>query len=164
MIARWKMIKIGFIKTYISSGIGGGGYLALVNYQSLLSNLLPLAPLILSSSINYSRIRLLHESFIELPIQDFMIYQLVNKRTEIRAIATFHSDIAHFCNYYNHVLALLISLPRFNSINFYQCKPKFKLFKTIQNFRALGVLPPDPLNSPLPLQISGYAPDQQHHY
>ena len=55
-----------------------------------------------------------------------MICQLVNKRTKILAIAT--SPIANVCNYYNHVFTLLISMPRFKSINFYQNWPKFKLF------------------------------------
>ena len=45
-----------------------------------------------------------------------MIYKLVNRRTEVQAIATSH--LAHLCNRYNHVFALLISMPRFNSINF----------------------------------------------
>ena len=31
-----------------------------------------------------------------------MIYQLLNKRTEVLAITTYH--IAHLCNQYNHVL------------------------------------------------------------
>ena len=52
-------------------------------------------------------------------------------------------------------------MPRFNSIKFYQNRPKIKLgfVKNRQNFRALGALPPDPRQSPPPpLQISGYAP------
>ena len=72
------------------------------------------------------------------------------------------------------VFALLISMPRFKSINFYQERPKFKLFLH-QNtkFFSAGGLPPDPVppaaGSPLPepqppkqsspLQISGNAPD-----
>ena len=55
-----------------------------------------------------------------------MIHQLVNNRTEILARATSH--IAHLCNWYNLVFALLISLSRFNSNNFYQNRPKIKLF------------------------------------
>ena len=55
-------------------------------------------------------------------------------------------------------------MPRFNTINFYQNKPKIKLFlpKKMQNFRALAAPPPHLRNNttaPL-LQISGYAPDQ----
>ena len=73
-----------------------------------------------------------------------MIYQLVNKRTEILAIATTH--IAHFCHYYYHVFTLLICVPRFNSIKFYQNRPKIKLVfvKNRQIFLALGAPPPDP--------------------
>ena len=72
-----------------------------------------------------------------------MIYQLVIKRTKILAIATSH--IAHIRNYYNHAFALLMSVPRFNSINFYQNKPKIKLClpKKLKIFRAIGALPPD---------------------
>ena len=62
-----------------------------------------------------------------------MIYQLVNKRTEILAIATSH--IAHVCNQYNHGFTLQISMPRINSIIFikiglkliYFCQKKTKL-------------------------------------
>ena len=43
-------------------------------------------------------------------------------------------------------------MPRFNSIKFYQNRPKIKLVfvKNRQNFRALGAPPPDPRNSPPP--------------
>ena len=54
-------------------------------------------------------------------------------------------------------------MPRFNSIKFYQNRPKIKLVfvKNRQNFRVLGAPPPDPRKSP-PLQISGYAPQSNH--
>ena len=32
LIANWEMLKVGFIKKYISSEIGGGNYSVLVNY------------------------------------------------------------------------------------------------------------------------------------
>ena len=78
--------------------MGGGGNAepVLVNYQSLLSNFLPLIPLIISFSVKYGQNRLLLESFIELTVYDFTICQLVNKRTEILAITT--SYIAYLCN------------------------------------------------------------------
>ena len=45
LIANVKTPKIGFInKCIMNSGIRGGGYSVLVNYQSLLSNIFPLAP------------------------------------------------------------------------------------------------------------------------
>ena len=46
LIAGEKTPKINFNRYIINSGIsrGGGGYSVLVNYQSLLSNLFPLAP------------------------------------------------------------------------------------------------------------------------
>ena len=42
-------------------------------------------------------------------------------------------------------------MPRFNSIKFYQNRPKIKLVfvKNRQNFRALGAQPPDPRNPPI---------------
>ena len=74
-------------------------------------------------------------SFIEL--LDVIIYQLVNNRTAILPLPT--SDIAHLCNWYNYAFALLISMPRFKSITFYQNRSKIKLFlpNNIKNFRVL---------------------------
>ena len=93
---------------------GEGGYSVLANYQSFLSNLFSLAtPPKLFFSINCIRIRLLRVSFIEL--FDFIIYQHLNKRTNILPLAT--SQIAHLC----HCLILFaqpISKPRFKSIIF----------------------------------------------
>ena len=65
-------------------------------------------------------------SFIELLIENFMIYQLVKKRTEILPLATSH--LVYICNLFNHVFAQLIFIPRFKSINSYQNRPKIKLF------------------------------------
>ena len=66
LIAYVKMPNIDFInKCIINSGIRGkGGYSVLVNYPSLLSNALPLAPQ-LFVFIKYKRNRLLRMSFIE---------------------------------------------------------------------------------------------------
>ena len=65
LIASVKMPNIGFINKYIiSSGIRGG-YTVLVNFQSLLSNIFPLAPLQLFLFMKYRRNRLLRVSFIE---------------------------------------------------------------------------------------------------
>ena len=69
------------------------------------------------------------------------------------------------------MLALLISMPRFESIDFYQNIPKIKLLlqKNANFFVCWGLCPqipvppaawgfaPDPQNIP-PLRISGYAP------
>ena len=45
LIVGVKTPNIGFINKYIiNSGIRGGGYSVLVNYQSTLSNIIPLAP------------------------------------------------------------------------------------------------------------------------
>ena len=48
-----------------------------------------------------------------------------------------------------HVAALLIFMPRFNSINFYQSRPKIKLFVP-KKYKIFERCPP--------LQIFGYAP------
>ena len=103
LIASVKMQNIGVIKKYtVNYGIGGGGgggYSVLVNYQSFLSNLFSLAPSQLFFSINCIRNRLLRVSFIEL--FDFIIYQHLNKRTNILPLAT--SQIANLCHQFNHV-------------------------------------------------------------
>ena len=46
-----------------------------------------------------------------------MIFQIVDKRTEIQSITTSHT--AHLCSYYNQVFALLISMPRYTGITFF---------------------------------------------
>ena len=69
-------------------------------------------------------------------------------RSEMLPLATSH--IAHLCNQFNHVFALLISRPRFKSINLNQNRPKIKLFwkKKYKIFeRSLPPAAPDPQNS-----------------
>ena len=58
----------GFInKCSINSGIrGGGGYLVLVNYPSLLSDIFPLASPTIIFFIQYKQNKLLRVSFIEI--------------------------------------------------------------------------------------------------
>ena len=92
------MLNMGIIKKkYKFRNVGGGLFgITVVNYQSLLSNFFPLAPQIISFSIKYRRNRLLLQSFIELPVLYFTIFQLVNKKTEILAMAISH--MAHICN------------------------------------------------------------------
>ena len=67
LIASVKTLNIGFIyKSIINSGIRRGeGYVVLVNHQSLLSNIFPLAPPQLFFFIKYKQNRLLSVSFIE---------------------------------------------------------------------------------------------------
>ena len=74
LIAIVKMLNIGFISEHIIYlGIGGGGYLVLVNYKSPVSKFFPLAPPPhLFFSIKYRRNRLLCEfsstiGFYDLP-------------------------------------------------------------------------------------------------
>ena len=104
----------------------------------------------------------------------------LNKKTEILPLATSHIAIAGLCNLFNHVFGLLISMPHFKSINFYQKRPKLKiLLQKNTKFssagsstsrppcsRRLGAFPQDPRNSPLtpPLQISDYAAESNHFF
>ena len=64
-IASVKTPNIGFIYKYFINSGTRGGYSVLVNYQSLLSNILLLAPTQLFFFIKYRRNRLLRVSFIE---------------------------------------------------------------------------------------------------
>ena len=108
LIASVKMLNMGFInKHIITLGKEVRGYLALVNYQSLVSKIFPSAPPHLFFSIKYTQNRLLSVSFLEL--YDFMIYQHVNKRAKILPLATFH--IVHLCKQFNQTVA--------NITNFY---------------------------------------------
>ena len=50
--------------------------------------------------------------------------------------------------------ALIISIPRFKSINYHQIRPKIGYLKKKQNFRVLGAKPLDP-NPP---EAEGFAP------
>ena len=86
-----------------------------------------------------------------------MIYQFVNTRTEILAIATSH--IVYLCNNFNNVFARIISIPRFNNLALILIKICLRLknfCQKITKFSSAGSLP-DSRNSPFE-QISGYAP------
>ena len=94
-------------------------------------------------------------------------YQLKNRRTDIFTICHLQHNRCHFAylyNQFNHIFTLLMSMPHFKNINFYQNRPKIILIlkKKIQSFRLLGVLPPDSRNSHPPLQVSGYAAESNH--
>ena len=104
LIAIVKMLNIGVINKYTINLEIGGGYPVLVNYQSFFSNLLSLAPppppaIIFLYKLQTKYCRLLHVSFIEL--YEFMIYQHLNKRSNILPLAT--SQIARLCIQFNHV-------------------------------------------------------------
>ena len=87
-----------------------------------------------------------------------------------RLSSSYHPHtVAHLCIQFNHVFAVLISMPSFKSNKLDQARPK--IAKKLQNLRMLGALPPDPqwLLAPwssaplpksliLPLQISSFAP------
>ena len=97
-------------------------------------------------------------SFIEL--KDFMIHQLVNKRTEILPLATSHKAI-HATSLI--VFALPIPMPSFKStgINFDQNRPKIKLFLQ-KIFERWELRPHTPEIAPEPLRISSYELDAEH--
>ena len=54
--------------------------------------------------------------------------------------------VARLCNQFNHVFAVLISIPHFVRNNFYQARPNIELLlqKNCKHLRGLGALPPDP--------------------
>ena len=54
LIAGVKMLNIDFMNKHTIKGIVNGGYLVLVNYQSLVLNFFPLAPSRSSPSIYFS--------------------------------------------------------------------------------------------------------------
>ena len=114
-IASVKMSNIGFINKYIiNSGISrGGGYSVLVNYQSLLSNIFPLAPQ-LFFFIKYRRNRLLRVSFIRIIIS----YDLPACKQENYNVIISHFPHSPLMQPLNHAV-LPISMPRFKSIIFY---------------------------------------------
>ena len=61
LIAIVKMLNIGFIKKHIINlgiGVGGRGYVVLVNYQSHVAKFFPLAPFQLFFFIKYRRNKL----------------------------------------------------------------------------------------------------------
>ena len=82
-------------------------------------------------------------SFIEL--FDFIIYQHLNKRTNILPLAT--SQIAHLCHQFNHVCTANLQFLShvLKALFFNQNSPKMKLFlqKNAKLFSA-GAPPPDP--------------------
>ena len=87
-----------------------------------------------------------------------MIYQLVNKRTEILPSATSHK--AHLCNQFNHVCT-----PNFYatlSVNFFQNNPTIKLFlqKHDKFFKRWGLRSQDPV----PPAAGGFAPRSQRQH
>ena len=66
--------------------------------------------------------------------------------------------IAHLCNQFNCVFALLISKPRFlKAIIVIKIGLKLSYFWKKKFFRSLGAPLSDPQTAP-PLQISGYMP------
>ena len=79
---------------------------------------------------------------------------------EILPLAASNIAIAYLCNQVNHFITLLISMPHFKILNFYQNRSKVKLFlQKIEKLRALGA----PLQD-LPLLISRHAPESNHVY
>ena len=52
--------------------------------------------------------------------------------------------VARLCNQFNHVFAVLISIPHFTKINFYQTRPELSYYrKKIAKSSRAGALPPD---------------------
>ena len=93
--------------------------------------------------------------------QNLVVYELyisIGRKKSYQSSSSYHPQtVAHLCNQFNHVFAVLISMPRFKSNNLYQTRPKIKLSlqknckiferlglspQTPNGFRQLGALPP----------------------
>ena len=84
---------------------------------------------------------------------DFLFFDLqaCNKKAEILPLAT--TLITHVRGQFIHVFALLISMPRFKSINFCQNRPKIKILLQ-KNCKISDRIAPGSQIAPL-LQICG---------
>ena len=69
----------------------------------------------------------------------FFSKNTIHKKAEILPLATALKD--HLRSQFNHVFAILLSVPRYKRVNFYQNMYKIKL--SLQNLRALGAPLPD---------------------
>ena len=83
-----------------------------------------------------------------------MIYQLLNKKTEILLLPSVTSHITHLRNQFNHSIALLILMPRFEAINFHQNRPSAFVQKNIK-FSITGGSAPDFLKQVLHCRFLG---------
>ena len=63
--------------------------------------------------------------------QNLVVYEVyigIGLKKSYRSSSSYHPHtVAHFCNQFNHVFAVLISMPHFKSNNLYQTRPKYKL-------------------------------------
>ena len=59
---------------------------------------------------------------------DYEIYISISLKKLYRSSFSYHPHtVAHLCNQFIHVFAVLISMPRFKRNNLYQTRPKIKL-------------------------------------
>ena len=108
--------------------------------------------------------------------QNLVVYELyisIGLKKSYRLSSIFYPHtVAHLCNQFNHVFAVLISMPRFKSNKFCKTRSKIKLLlqknckifecwgpcpQTPNGFRRLEVAP-IPKNTTLSLQFFGFAP------
>ena len=137
--------NIGYYKLR-NRGRGAIQYQLITNRFSQISSLAPQ----LFFSINCIRNRLLCVSFIEL--FDFIIYQHLNKRTNILPLAT--SQIAHLCHQFNLVCPANFLSHVLKALFFNQNSPKMKLFlqKNAKFSSAGGSAPKPPASGGPPKQ------------
>ena len=81
---------------------------------------------------------------------------LYTRRTEILPLATSHLAIAHLCNQFNHVFALLISIPDSRALTFIKIGLNLSYFA--KNFK---IFESSPETAPS-FQISGYVPESNY--
>ena len=108
--------------------------------------------------------------------QNLVVYELyisIGLKKSYRLSSIFYPHtVAHLCNQFNHVFAVLISMPRFKSNKFCKTRSKIKLLlqKNCKIFECWGLCPQTPngfwrlgvapisKNTTLSLQIFGFAP------
>ena len=86
------------------------------------------------------------QSFLKVKDELFQVFAseffskiTIHKKAEILPLATVLKD--HLRSQFNHVFAILLSVPHYKRVNFYQNMYKIKL--SLQNLRALGAPLPD---------------------
>ena len=82
--------------------------------------------------------------------QNLVVYEVyigIGLKKSYRSSSSYHPHtVAHLCNQFIHVFAVLISMQRFKSNNLYQTRPKVKLLlqKYCKIFKRWGLCPQTP--------------------
>ena len=90
------------------------------------------------------------------------VYITIGLKKSYRSSSSHHSHtVGPLCNQFNHVFAVVISMPRFKSNNLYQTRPKIMLLlqKHCKIFERWGLC----LQTPNGLPAAGLRPHTQKH-